>query len=80
MVTITVQVLSNKTGKPVSGRQVSVGCDELMALWTTKRQSSNSDGIAQFSVARDNFKGSIYVNGTKVFEGKVTADNTVFSD
>ena len=78
MVGLVVKVVQNSTGKPVRGKYVSVGCDELFALWNTSKVYTGSDGIAQFSVQRVGFKGKIYIDGKPVFEGKVMASNTVY--
>ena len=79
MVTLVVKVVKNDTGKPVKGVSVSGGCDEFFSLWTKPKTPTNAEGIAQFVINGEaGFKGSIFADGKKVFEGKVMAFNTIY--
>lgn len=65
---VTVRVYSKGTGRPAKGRKVSVSFDS----WTrgvTKGVISDANGEANFDTAPGT--GKVYVDGDKVFEGRV---------
>lgn len=78
MVTLTIIVRSKQTGQGLRGKRVSVGCDEFLTLWTSKRESTNQEGVVKFSTARANFKGKIYIDGKTIFQGKIQAYNEIY--
>ncbi len=79
MVTLVVKVVKNATGKPIKGVYVSVGSDDFFSSWTKSKILTNAEGVAQFSINGEaGFKGSIFTDGKKVYEGKIMAFNTVY--
>jgi uncharacterized GH25 family protein len=71
----TVQVIDKSTGRPVYSKKVGV----IFNGWTrgcAKDQYTDKDGEVHFS--EDNGEGIIYVNGNKVFEGRIEGRKIIY--
>lgn len=65
---VSVKVLRKSTGRPVKSARVAISFDG----WTrgmSKTQYTDADGEAHFS--NDPGNGTIYVNGSTVYKGKI---------
>ncbi|MDY3538387.1 hypothetical protein PG275_10295 [Riemerella anatipestifer] len=71
----TIQVIETKTGKPLKNYKVGVIFDGIFR-GVAKDQYTNSEGEAHFS--EDNGKGTIYVKGKKVYEGKIEGRKIIY--
>jgi hypothetical protein len=71
----TVQVIERSTGKPAYYKRVSVGFNGLFRGFS-KDQYTDRNGEAHFS--EDNGEGTIYVQGTKVYEGRIEGRKIVY--
>jgi phage protein D len=71
----TIQVIESSTGKPAYYKKVSVG----FKGWDrgfSKDQYTDRNGEAHFS--EDNGNGIIYVQGTKVYEGRIEGRKVIY--
>lgn len=73
---ITIKVVRESTGKPVSGASVSVGLDGFFSGGVTSRQLTDSSGEAHFDV--DPGPGSVYVDGSTKYKGRVSGRVVVY--
>jgi hypothetical protein len=64
---VTVKVLSESTGKPVSGKRISLWFDGLLRGGSSSDQRTDSQGEAHFN--NDPGNGTVYVDGTNVHQG-----------
>jgi hypothetical protein len=71
----TVQVIESQTGKPAYYKKVAVGFNGLFRGFS-KDQYTDRNGEAHFS--EDNGEGTIYVQGTKVYEGRIEGRKIVY--
>jgi hypothetical protein len=71
----TVQVIESKTGKPACYKKVAVGFNGLFRGFS-KDQYTDRNGEAHFS--EDNGEGTIYVQGTKVYEGRIEGRKIIY--
>ena len=71
----TVKVINKNTGKPISNKKVGVIFNGLFR-GCAKAQYTDNDGEAHFS--EDNGEGIIYVNGNKVFEGRIEGRKIIY--
>ena len=71
----TVQVIERSTGKPAYYKKVGVIFNGLFR-GCTKDQYTDRDGEAHFS--EDNGEGSIYVQGQKVYEGRIEGRRLIY--
>lgn len=74
---VIVQVISGRTGNPVSGKRVAVANHALMSSFITKALSTNSKGEAEFSKMTPCSKGEVYVDGRSVYKGRIDGFNRV---
>lgn len=71
----TIQVIESRTGKPVLSKKVGV----IFNGWTrgcAKDQYTDKNGDAHFS--EDNGDGTIYVQGNKVYEGRIEGRKVIY--
>lgn len=71
----TIQVFEKSTGRPVYSKKVRV----IFNGWTrgcAKDQYTDEDGEAHFS--EDNGEGTIYIQGSKVFEGRIEGRKVIY--
>ncbi len=71
----TIQIFDRSTSKPVYSKKVGV----IFNDWTrgcAKDQYTDNNGEAHFS--EDNGEGHIYVNGNKVFEGRIEGRRIIY--
>lgn len=71
----TVQVIEKSTGKPAYYKKVGV----IFNGWTrgvAKDQYTDNNGEAHFS--EDNGDGTIYIQGSKVFEGRIEGRKVIY--
>lgn len=71
----TIKVIEQKTGKPAYYKKFGV----IFNDWTrgcAKDQYTDKEGEANFS--EDNGDGTIYINGTKVYEGKIEGRKIIY--
>ncbi|MCF8254353.1 MAG: hypothetical protein K9J84_07215 [Bacteroidia bacterium] len=71
----TIQVIEKSTGKPSYYKKVCV----IFNGWTrgcAKDQFTDKNGEAHFS--EDNGSGTIYIQGSKVFEGKIEGRKIIY--
>lgn len=71
----TVQVIERSSGKPAYYKKVSV----IFNGWTrgcAKDQYTDKNGEAHFS--EDNGDGTIYISGSKVYEGRVEGRKIIY--
>jgi hypothetical protein len=64
----TIQILERNTGKPANYQRVGI----IFNGWTrglTQDKRTDENGEVHFS--EDNGNGTIYVNGTAVYEGEI---------
>jgi hypothetical protein len=71
----TVQVVYRSTGKPVESKKVGVIFNGLMR-GCARDQYTDRNGEAHFS--EDNGHGTIYVQGNKVFEGRIEGRKVIY--
>jgi hypothetical protein len=71
----TIQVIESKTGKPAYYKKVAVGFNGLFRGFS-KDQYTDRNGEAHFS--EDNGEGTIYVQGTRVYEGRIEGRKIVY--
>jgi hypothetical protein len=71
----TVQVIERSTGKPAYYKKVGVIFNGLFR-GCTKDQYTDRDGEAHFS--EDNGEGIIYVQGQKVYEGRIEGRRLIY--
>ena len=71
----TVQVIEKSTGKPAYYKKVGVIFNGLFR-GCAKDQYTDRDGEAHFS--EDNGDGTIYVQGTKVYEGRIAGRKVIY--
>ena len=71
----TVQVIDKSSGKPISSKKVSVIFNGI-TRGCAKDQYTDNNGEAHFS--EDNGDGTIYVQGTKVFEGRIEGRKIIY--
>ena len=71
----TVQVIEKSTGKPAYYKKVGV----IFSGWmrgVARDQYTDKDGEAHFN--EDNGEGTIYVQGNKVYEGRIEGRRVVY--
>lgn len=71
----TIQVIEKSTGKPSYYKKVGV----IFNGWTrgcAKDQYTDKNGEAHFS--EDNGSGTIYIQGSKVYEGKIEGRKIIY--
>lgn len=73
----TVQVFEKSTGKPAYYKKVAVIFNGFFR-GATKDEYTDRDGEAHFDY--DNGTGTIYVQGTKVYEGEIRGRKIVYID
>ena len=71
----TVKVVETSTGRQVKGSKVMVGFDVLLRGFT-KAEYTNSDGEVHFD--NDNGTGTIYVDGKRVYEGRIEGRKVIY--
>lgn len=71
----TVQVIDRNTGKPVESKKVAVIFNGLMR-GCAKDQYTDRNGEAHFS--EDNGDGTIYIQGSKVYEGRIEGRKIIY--
>jgi hypothetical protein len=71
----TIQVIEKSTGKPAYYKKVSVGFKGLFRGFS-KDQYTDRSGEAHFS--EDNGEGIIYVQGARVYEGRIEGRKIVY--
>ena len=71
----TIQVFENATGKPVISRKISVIFNGWMR-GCAKDQYTDKNGEAHFP--EDNGDGTIYIQGSKVFEGRIEGRKIIY--
>lgn len=72
----SVQVISSGSGKPVSGKRVSVSFDALLRGGGTGDQYTDSQGEVHFN--NDPGDGTVYVNGKSVHKGRISGRVVVY--
>lgn len=73
----TVKVIEQSTGKPAYYKKVTVFFDGFFR-GATKDVYTDRDGEAHFDY--DNGRGTIYVQGTKVYEGEIRGRKIIYID
>lgn len=74
---ITVKVVSESTGKPVSGKKVQLGLDgNWLPGGMSSIERSNSQGEAHFN--NDPGKGRVFVEGRVAYEGDLRGRIVVY--
>lgn len=74
---ISVKLVSKSSGKPISGKSVSLGFDgNWVPGGVTKAQRTDSNGEADFD-ARPG-KGKVYVDGRNAYEGQLAGRVVVY--
>jgi hypothetical protein len=71
----TIQVIESTSGKPAYYKKVGV----IFNGWTrgcAKDQYTDKNGEAHFS--EDNGNGTIYIQGSKVYEGKIEGRKIIY--
>ncbi|MCB0536893.1 MAG: hypothetical protein KDE33_05125 [Bacteroidetes bacterium] len=71
----TVQVIDKSNGRPVYSKKVGV----IFNGWTrgcAKDQYTDRNGEAHFT--EDNGNGTIYIQGSKVFEGRIEGRKVIY--
>ena len=71
----TIQIIESSTGKPVVSKKIAV----IFNGWTrgcAKDQYTDKDGEAHFT--EDNGEGTIYIQGNKVFEGRIEGRKVIY--
>jgi len=71
----TIKVVSKSSGKPASGRRVSVGFDGLLR-GHTKDQRTDPQGEAHFD--SDPGSGTVYVDGSSAHKGRIEGRVVVY--
>lgn len=72
---ISITVKHRETGSPISGQRLSLEfCGESIG-WT-KMVETDLEGRASFAVAPTD--GTLFVNGTRFFEGRILDGSVVF--
>lgn len=71
----TIKVIEKSTGKPAYYKKVGVIFNGL-TRGCAKDQYTDRDGEAHFS--EDNGKGTIYIQGSKVFEGEIAGRKIIY--
>jgi len=71
----TVKVVETSTGRPVKGARVSVGFDGFFRAFSNDKYT-DYEGEVHFD--NDNGTGTIYVNGDKVYEGRIEGRKVVY--
>ena len=74
---ISVKLVSQSSGKPISGKSVSLGFDgNWLPGGVTKAQRTNSNGEVDFDVSPG--KGKVYVDGRNAHEGQLAGRVVVY--
>jgi uncharacterized GH25 family protein len=71
----TVQVIDKSSGKPISGKKVSVIFNGI-TRGCAKDQYSDNNGEAHFS--ESNGDGTIYVSGNSVYKGQIEGRKIIY--
>jgi hypothetical protein len=71
----TIQVIESNTGKPACHKKVAVGFNGVFRGFS-KDQYTDHNGEAHFS--EDNGDGTIYVQGQRVYEGRIEGRKIVY--
>jgi hypothetical protein len=71
----TIQVIESNTGSPAYYKKVCVGFNSIFRGFS-KDQYTDRNGEAHFS--EDNGEGTIYVQGQKVYEGRIEGRRIVY--
>ncbi|MCX6246141.1 MAG: hypothetical protein NTW10_00270 [Bacteroidetes bacterium] len=72
----TVQVIESNSGKPAEGKKVSVIFNGF-TRGVARDQYTDRNGEAHFS--EDNGDGTIYVQGTKAYEGRIEGRKIIYT-
>jgi len=67
---VTIKVISERSGKPEKGKDVSLGIDGFLSGGVTKRISTDTNGEAHFDI--NPCSGKIWINGSEKFKGKIS--------
>ena len=73
---ITVKVVSANSGKPASGKRVSLYFDGFITGGSSSAQRTDSQGEAHFN--HDPGKGKVYVDGRTAYEGRLAGRVVVY--
>ena len=73
----TIKVIEQKTGKPAYYKKVAVIFDGFFR-GSTRNVYTDRDGEAHFDY--DNGRGTIYVQGRKVYEGEIQGRKIIYID
>lgn len=71
----TIQIIESNSGKPVISKKIAV----IFKGWMrgcSKDQYTDKNGEAHFN--EDNGEGTIYVQGTKVYEGRIEGRKIIY--
>lgn len=71
----TIQVLEKSTGRPVHSKKVGVIFNGL-TRGCAKDQYTDKNGEVHFP--EDNGNGTIYIQGSKVYEGKIEGRKVIY--
>jgi len=71
----SIQIIESKTGNPVISKKVAVIFNGFMR-GCTKDQYTDKNGEAHFT--EDNGEGTIYVQGAKVYEGRIEGRKIIY--
>ena len=71
----TVQVIESSTGKPAYYKKVAVIFNGLFR-GCARDQYTDRNGEAHFS--EDNGEGTIYISGSKVYEGRIEGRKIIY--
>lgn len=71
----TVKVIDRRTGDPVKGARVSASFDGFFR-GSTRDEYTDYDGEVHFD--NDNGTGTIYVNGDRVYEGRIEGRKVIY--
>ncbi len=64
---ITVQVISEKDGKPLAGQKVAISYSSFLNGYVSPYVKTDASGIARIDVEyRRNSKGKVFINGRTV--------------
>jgi uncharacterized GH25 family protein len=75
---ITVQIISQQTGKPVKGKKVSVHLNwGIMGGGTAGEDRTDENGQVEFPKA-DPSNGQIFIDGNTAFKGQLQGFNRIF--
>lgn len=75
---VIVEIMSRKTGNPLSGKRIAISNDSIFSGFVSKGQLTNSKGQVQFDKVKPCPKGKIFLDGNTAYEGKIEAVNRIY--